>query len=322
MPYKPRAGKKRTVVGRKNARQVRKSVAYGRGFNKKQRVKENAIFKETKTRTDEEVHARFSAALPAAYYNQNPLVFHPFPTADKVFPLKIFALDAQQQGIDEEMMNGRSIYAKYMKMKIQLSFPEAANVPQDQPDIYIVHGWIKKSPDLNGIQTVQTVTDPADWNLQHDWDWMRAELEPYFDQREDKLRYIPKQNSNLAIAGYHRINPKVREGFGRQRTTQYEFAAGGNPAQVLSTGTLKDYHRTLTWKMMRKIHYEVGAASQFQSEAAHISRTNLCYINMNQWRPFACLYCPQFGDNVTNPPLTAANFPKVAYNSIVYYTDS
>lgn len=308
----------RTNVGQ--ARRMRKNVAYGRGFNKKQRVKQNAIFKETKTRTDEEVHARFSAALPAAYYNQNPLVFHPFPTADKVFPLKIFALDAQQQGIDEEMMNGRAIYAKYMKMKIQLQFPEATNVPQDQPDIYIVHGWIKTSPNLNGIQTVQTVTNPGDWTIQNDWDWIRAELEPYFDQREDKLRYIPKQNSNLAIAGYHRINPKVREGFGRQRTTAVQF---GDPTNtLLSVGTLKDYHRTIKWKMMRKMHYEVGAASQFQSEAAHISRSNGLYINTNQWRPFACLYCPQYGAPGVNPPLTAANLPKVAYNSILYYTDS
>lgn len=301
---------------------VAKRMAYGRKFNKKQRVKQNAIFKETKTRTDEEVHARFSAALPAAYYNQNPLVFHGFPTADKVFPLKIFALDAQQQGIDEEMMNGRAIYAKYLKMKIHLQFPESVNVPQDQPDIYIVHGWIKKSPNLNGIQTVQTVTNPVDWTLQNDWDWMRAELEPYFDQREDKLRYIPKQNSNLAIAGYHRIKPQQREGFGRPRTVLGTITSDPATTELRSVGTLRDYHRTLNWKMMRKIHYEVGAASQFQSEAAHISRSNGLYINMNQWRPFACLYCPQYGAPGVNPPLTATNLPKVAYNSILYYTDS
>lgn len=313
----------RITRGRRKARKgkvVAKRMALGRKFNKKQRVKQNAIFKETKTRTDEEVHARFSAALPSAYYNQNPLVFHGFPTADKVFPLKIFALDAQQQGIDEEMMNGRAIYAKYLKMKIHLQFPESVNVPQDQPDIYIVHGWIKKSPNLNGIQEVDNVIDPANWTLQNDWNWMRAELEPYFDQREDKLRYIPKQNSNLAIAGYHRIKPQVREGFGRQRTTAVQF---GDPTnQVLSVGTLRDYHRTLNWKMMRKFHYEVGAADQFQSEAAHISRTNGLFVNMNQWRPFACLYCPQYGAPGVNPPLTAANLPKVAYNSILYYTDS
>lgn len=288
---------------------------------KKARVKSNAIFKETKNRTDEEVHARFSVALPASYYNQNPIVPHLWPHAgDKVFPLKIFALDAQQQGIDEEMMNGRALYAKYLKMKIQLTFPEATNVPQDQPDIYLIHGYIKTSPNLNGINTVKGVTDPTAWTLQNDWDWIRSELEPYFNDREDKLRYIEKQNSNLAIIDYHRVVPKVRQGFGRQRTTAVQF---GDPTnQVLSVGTLMDYHRTLNWKMMRKYHYQVGADSQFQSEAAHISRSNGLYINMNQWRPFACLYCPQLGDTVTNPPLTPANLPKVAYNSKIYYTDS
>ena len=302
---------------RRNKKRVAKKIAYG-GITKQQRVKSNAIFKETKTRTDEEVHARFSAALPAAYYNQNPLVFHPFPTADKVFPLKIFALDAQQQGMDENMMNGRAVYAKYMKMKIQLRFPEGAATPQDQPDIYIVHGWIKKSPGLNGIQEVDNTVNPEQWTLQNDWNWMRAELEPYFDEREDKLRYIPKQNSNLAIAGYHRIKPQQREGFGRVRTSGLQ-ASDGTPFTI---GTLRDYHRTVSWKMMRKIHYEVGAADQFQSEAAHISRTNMLYINMNQWRPFCCLYCPQYGAPGVTPPLSSANLPSVAYNSILYYTDS
>lgn len=309
-----------TSVGRKS---VAKKMAYGRGFNKKQRVKQNAIFKETKTRTDEEVHARFSAALPAAYYNQNPLVPHPFPTADKVFPLKIFALDAQQQGIDEEMMNGRALYAKYLKMKVRLEFPESVNTPQDQPQIYVCHGWIKKSPDLNGIQSVQGVTNPADWSLQNDWDWIRAELEPFFDEKEDRLRYIPKQNSNIAIAGYHLVKPKQREGFGRPRTTLGTITSDPATTELRTVGTLMPYHRTLTWKMMRKIHYEVGAASTFQSEAAHISRSNGLFINTNQWRPFACLYCPEYGVNGgVNPPLTAANLPKVSYNSCIWYTDS
>lgn len=317
MPKK--AGAKRVFQitgGRRKVPRYAKRFAY---TNKRRMATKNAPLKETKNRTDEEVHARFAVG-PATYYNQNPLVPHLWPTADKVFPLKMFSLDSQQQGIDDNMLNGRALFCKYLKMKIQLSFPEAANVPQDQPDIYIIHGWIKASPELNGIKSVEGVINPADWTIQNDWDWIRAELEPYFDEREDKLRYVPKQNSNLKIEGYHRVKPKVRVGFGRQRTTAVQF---GDPTnQVLSVGTLMDYHRSLKWNMYRKIHYEVGAASTFQSEAAHISRSNGLYINMNQWRPFACLYCPQFGDNITNPPLTNANLPKVSYNSICYYTDS
>ena len=159
--------KAKKVTGRRGSRprtrpyaKVAKRMAYG---NKYRMAKKNAPLKETKNRTDEEVHARFAQGVPTSYYNQNPLVPHAWPTADKVFPLKMFSLDAQQQGIDEEMMNGRAIFCKYLKMKIQLSFPEATNVPQDQPDIYIVHGWIKKSPNLNGIQAVQGVTDPSQW---------------------------------------------------------------------------------------------------------------------------------------------------------------
>lgn len=81
-----------------------------------------------------------------------------------------------------------------------------------------------------------------------------------------------------------------------------------------------DYHRTIRWNMMKKIHYQMGDASTFTGTGS--GRLNNFYINMNQWRPFACLYCPQLGDNVTNPPLTTANLPKVAYNSCLYYSDS
>ena len=113
----------------KRPNRVAKKYAYA---NKRRMAAKNAPLKETKNRTDEEVHARFAAGQPAAYYNQNPLVFHPFPTADKVFPLKMFSLDAQQQGIDEDMLIGKSCFAKYLKMKIHLEFPESVNTPLDR----------------------------------------------------------------------------------------------------------------------------------------------------------------------------------------------
>ena len=92
----PKRGTKRRNLPSIPSRKLAKTRAFNTKFQKTKRVKQNAVFKETKTRTDEEVHARFSQALPSAYYNQNPLVPHLFPTADKVFPLKLFSYDAQQ----------------------------------------------------------------------------------------------------------------------------------------------------------------------------------------------------------------------------------
>lgn len=314
--------RQRTHVGRKRGPKKRPRIPYykNRKF-RKNRVKQNAIFKETKTRTDEQVQSLFGHG--GGYFNQVPTTFHPWPHAgDKVFPLKLYCVDSQVQGIDDDMLSGQSLFAKYLKMKIQLKFPESVSVPQDQPDMYIVHGFIKTSPNLNGVNTVQGVTDPTQWSTQNDWDWIRSELEPYFDEREDKLRYIPKRNSNLNILGYHRIKPQQREGWGRVRTTAYQWPSGEDPAQIRTIGTLRDYHRTLRWPMMKKLHYEVGLTGTFTPGGA-VVRNNNCFINMNQWRPFACLYCPQMGTNGgVNPPLTVANLPEVAYNGILYYTDS
>ena len=314
MPRRPAVPRRRYQTRARKAK-VAKKFAYA---NKRRMAQKNAPLKEVKNRTDEEVHSKFQTSL-TGYYAQNPIVFHPWAQlGSKVMPLKIFALDSMKQGIDEDQMTGRAVFAKYLKMKIHLQFPESINVPQDQPDMYIVHGWIKDSPSLNGVNTVNGVSNPENWSIQNDWDWIRDQLAPYFDEREDKLRYIPKQNGNVAISDYHRIKPKVRQGWGRQRTTAVQF---GDPTNtVLSVGTLMDYHRTLKWKMMRKVHYQMGDVATFTGTGT--GRLNNFYINMNQWRPFACLYCPQLQDGTTNPPLVIANLPKVAYNSILYYTDS
>ena len=84
----PKKGGRVVVIGGKATRgtqtrmykrpnRVAKRFAYA---NKRRMASKNAPLKETKNRTDEEVHARFAAGQPAAYYNQNPLVFHSFPT--------------------------------------------------------------------------------------------------------------------------------------------------------------------------------------------------------------------------------------------------
>ena len=304
----------------KAAKYISKKKAYKPKIKRTQ-VRRRAPLVETKTRTDQEVVGRMSMAA-ASYYNQVPTTFHPWPQAgSKVFPLKLFCLDSQQQGVDEDMVLGRSIFSKYLKMKIQLKFPSVANtVFELQPDIYIVHGFVKNSPNLNGQNTVNGVQDPGHWSFQNDWDWIRDQLAPYFNDREDKLAYIPKNQSHLRILGYHRVKPKQTEGFGRPRTSAINVEP--DPDVQTTLGSLRDYHRTLKWPMMRKVHYEIGRLGEF-SEANGSIRSNNLYINTQQWRPFACLYCPTMGlERPGLPTLVPANVPEVAYNGIMYYTDS
>jgi len=202
----------------KASKYISKKKAYKPKIKETQ-VRRRAPIVETKTRTDQEVWQRMHTPVNA-YYNQNPVVFHSWPHAgDKVFPLKLFCLDNQVQGIGEDMLTGNSSFVKYMKCKVQLKFPSGLNTPSMQPDIYIVHGFIKKSPNLNGANTVETVTNPGDWAAQNDWDFIRTQLTPYFNDREDKLAYIPKKDSHVKILDYHRVKPKQRIGFGRPRQT-------------------------------------------------------------------------------------------------------
>lgn len=290
-------------------RQTRKPVprrtrAYA-PHRKKKFQKKRQPFVESKNRTGEEVWTQFHGAIQDA--TLNPVAAQGFveadPAADSiaVFNIPLYSLNAQKQTLKEDGMIGQSIFAKYLKCKVHFQFPLADALSKTtNPSVFLIHGFINNAPHNTPIAA------NAAWSLAQDNAWVLDQIKPYLDERVDKLRYIPKRQSNLQILGYRRINPNLRKGIAIPVTAT---AGALTDEQV---GSIPDMYTSVKWPMMKKIHYTESSSTTWVSAA-----DSYLYVN-EQKRPFVVLYCPQF-DGLNVFP---ANLPTIKYNDILYYSDS
>ena len=207
-----------------------------------------------------------------------------------------------QQGIGEDEMIGLSVFSKYLKTKLQFKLPEGAYAIQHPCDVYLVHGYIKAPMALTSFTTPtapnNTLTDTKTYLLNH--------IKDFFDNREDKLRFIPKNNTNISIKGYKRIKANRN-------------ATLGVPAQAYANSTVSPGYKTVganpiinesvTWKTNRKVHYTPGVA---------VSPTLAHFYPNTSWLPFCCVYNPTFASFTSGADYTI----KVAHNTAHWISDS
>lgn len=298
----PKRSKKTTTVGPYWARNRRmrfgKKTAY-KPRQKRQLQKKRLPFVESKTRTSEDVYAKLKdSTTPNGGIPLDTMGIEYIPTDDAYTGLQLSPITFMTQGTEEDDMIGRAIFAKYLKTKIQITWP--ASTFFNPAELFLVHGFIKLSPNATSF------TDPPVEN--YTWDmfreFTRQHLKNYFDEHADKLRFIPKQNSVLKIKGYKKLRPNIQK--------QFSLPAQLNPvdSQDLVIGSIPDTYTTFSHSMMRKVHYEKGNNN---------TTKELYFINMNQWIPFACLYNPDFENNNNGGD---DDMIQVRTNTILYYSDS
>ncbi len=320
---------------RRGKKYMRKTSAKGayKPARKKQMAKRRAPFVETKSRTDDVLSAE-SYGSPGDPVFPDPLNYIiplTWPEGNLTSAnIPIASLNMMRQGLADDQMVGSSIFAKYLKMKLRFIWPTGiynAIPGQDSinqavgvdplpaypsPTIYLVHGFVKDSP--NNTNTTGN-EDPGAWTLANDNEWVHDHVKPYFDDREDRMRFIPK-NHSIKILGYKRIAPNKKTWVPSPEITA-QIDDDGEPElekERITLGAFGDTFRTISWPMMRKIHYEQGQAAIFSAE--DLASGNLQYINTRQWRPFAILYSPEA------KTLSFTQMPEFNYNSILYYTDA
>ena len=316
---KPRKGRAKRNFYRKGKKQLN--------------VRRGNPIRETKTRSGEEVYAGFDASVrglegvdePNATTGAHGGRLHFWPTAMtngiggivRVIPL--YSLWCQQQGVDETRMTGDACFVKYMKMKGRVTWPTSPNITLTQAcDLRIIHGFIKNSPDLNGRQSFRALNPmpPENFSVLNCIQWVYDELQPYFDNLSDDLKFIPKRESNLKILGHRKLVPALRQWTARQQTTD---GATGDTA----IGTFPDTKFSCTWPMMRKYHYEAGAENTFENDAAGLATNirRLRYINSAQWIPFAVFYAPQGGGLLPTVDGEPGSLPGFQYNDQIWFQD-
>lgn len=298
----PKKTRKVILIGGKKA-QFKSKTRRGRSYapkRKKRMMKRRQPFVETKTRTSEDVFMKLdSSSTPAGGIPQNTMVTSHIPKDDSFTMLELSPIDYMTQGLEEDDMVGRSIYAKYLKTKIQISWPQDTYV--NPAKLYLVHGFVKLSPNATTF-TTPSVTSFTYHNLR---EFLSNHIRDYFNEREDKLRFIPKQNSPLHISGYRQLRPNIQK--------QYSMPAQLNPDITDSDkviGSIPDTHYSFNHRMMRKLHFEKGNNN---------APMELYFQNMNAWLPFAVVYTPDFANN---PSDDTKNLIGIRYNSILYYSDS
>lgn len=279
-------------VTRRNA----KRRAY-RSTNKRKFMTKRAPFVETKSVTEEE-----QSVTAATMDLLNPTDYLTLQTATPITMLNPVPFLCMQQGIGEDQMIGLSVYSKYLKTKLQIKLPEGAYAIQHPCDVYLVHGFIKAPLARTSFTTPtapnNTLLDTKTYLLNH--------VKDFFDQREDKLRFIPRSNTNIKILRYKRLKANRN-------------ATLGVPAQAYANSTVSPGYKTVggnpiinesvTWKTMRKVHYTPGTA---------VSPTLANFYPNSDWLPFCCIYNPTFASFTAGSDYTI----KVAHNTAHWYSDN
>lgn len=246
---------------------------------------------ETKSRTHEEIA---STGPPHPNYIDNPTVFGNINLASACHFLRPLSFLSMNQGFGEMDMLGQTIYAKALKMKINIQLPYGQNAIQRPFNMYLVHGTVL-APNFTGNTTPQA---PAATRVDIQ-NYIQSKVTDYFDERQDKLRFIPKSGVTVNIHGYKKIlNDK-------NTTWLSEAAAAPSP-----------YKKTVTWQLNKKVKYEQGFPSPGAVNPVPTNHEVHFYPNYTEL-PFVLIYNPQYAELLADQVQI-----KVAYNDCFWFTDS
>lgn len=294
-------------------RRVSKKGAYA----KKQKanfVRKRAAVVETKRKTYEDLRAAnfFAGTGDAtitfpdrmAYVTRNEELFHMNP----------WTFYWWSQGLSQSQHTGQAVTVKHLNQKIQVRFPQPhmtiTGTPQVIPQLpqsyYIYWGWIPAPRNLTGhsnpLANLETVASLDSY--------VNNRLKDYFNDRKDRLRFIPKKDSTLRIIGKKVVRPDLR--FQSSLPTSTD-------AYGVGQGTIPDWFGEVTWK------FPGGGRKLWLEQSGNLTGANdLIGMYPNYaWLPFCCLVNWNYSETLaTHPTNTIHYMPSVSCNDIVYFTDS
>ncbi len=207
-----------------------KPKAGGAMQSKKQFVRQRQGVVETKSRTHEEIRST-GGVDPIS----DPTTFTPINYTSACTFLHPTSFLSFNQGLDEMDLIGLTAFVKAIKMKLNLRLPYGASAIKRPFNLYLVHGTCQ-APNFTG-NTTPTAPAATRANIQKH---IEDKVTDYFNEREDKLRFIPKTGVTVDIQGYKKmLNDK--------NTAWLAEAEGSAP-----------YKKSINWQMNKKVKYEKG----------------------------------------------------------------
>ena len=244
--------------------------AYKKGA-KKNMMRRRAPFVETKSKTAEDLVVQFPGLVDRSQFRtQDSAVVHMNPHTFTMW----------KRGMEENEVIGNSCYAKFLKMKVGVRFPQSAfvlngqnkQIPMYPQNYELIWGWVPN--ELGWTGTTNPKADEA--NINDIQAHINQRVTDYFDQQQDKMRFIPKAAATIRITGRRRIRPDMRFSSTAPPQTLSNVIAEDNVI-----GTIPDRYTSVSWKMNKKLHLQ-------PSNKLHSGQTGL-YPNFGTWLPFCCL---------------------------------
>ena len=320
-----------TKVGRKkppakqrgNMKKTTRKGAYRKNKIKAMQIR-RAPLVETKARELAAIASPFGAVNgqisdPSVY---NPLLSSTIKLIDAIPSTGVFNLltlanfytqfqVGQRVAVDnDDRIMGNNVFAKYLNVKGIVRFPNMENIQNSPQSLELIWGWC---PPINATtSTAPAVTGLSPASIyQH----ITAQVSEYMNAQGDQLRFHPKRDQSCRIVGRRKVRPNL----GRQYSMPPNTVHHTTGADV-NTGVVPDWKFNISFKMMRKIHYDKGGIiSYVDDKGATIDEQT---FNLNDHRvPFVVFYQPDYGIIGGGTP-TADLVPHVAYNSMFYFTDS
>lgn len=256
----------------------------------------------------------------------------------------------QTQGLDESQMIGRSTYQTLCAAKFLIKWPQPTmntgiddgsggklfGAIPDQPMNYKMYwGYVPKKL-LYTNETTPNVNEASARDIETA---INQRVTDYFNERQDRIQFIPKKTSTIQIEGSKKIFPPWDRRSGRMPTS-YVVQSGddGSEKPLVNTvhqGEIPDTLVKVKWNINRKIHFEPSNKFGFrkgnpaadpptQDENIPLVGGKTAFYRNYDWLPFAVIV----SWNHNNLPAEGTTFertrrcPQVLVNDITYYRDS
>jgi hypothetical protein len=274
-------------------------------------MKKRQPFVETKSKTHEDIVVQFPGLVDRS-------VFRTYNTETVHLNPETFLM--WKQGLNENEVIGNSCYAKYLKMKIGIRFPQPAftsgayqkQIPMTPQNYELLWGWVPNELGYTGQTSPKAPLATINDINNH----INQRVLDYVNEQKDKIRFIPKASSTIRITGRRKIRPDMRF-----HNTAPPLTVDPSVGSDYAVGTIPDRFTTVSWRMMKKLHLQPSA--QLYSGGSPGTEIEGLYPNFGTWLPF-CVFVNWDYANLPNAGTDPAQAycPAIQTNSCIWYSDS
>lgn len=254
----------------------------------------------------------------------------------------------QTHGFDENQMIGRSTYQTLCAAKFLIKWPQTSmntgiddpsnpgskffgTIPDVPMNYKMYWGYVPKKL-LFTNETTPSVNDVSAHDIEQA---INQRVSDYFNDRQDRIQFIPKKTSTIKIIGSKKLFPPWDRRSGRMPVATVEqTAVDGKPTtNLLHPGEVPDTLVKVKWPINRKIHFEPSNSFGYDpgdptadppvppSNIPLATGSSVFYRNYDHL-PFAVIVSWNHDKLPTDAVQRARRCPQILVNDITYYRDS